>query len=264
MNEASLRCREKLLSALERSGSRLCIGIDPHRSFLDVSTAEGLLAWGLPLIETGARWCAAFKFNMAFFEALGADGWSALSHLVEAVPDDLLVILDGKRGDIGSTAAAYATSAFEILGADAVTVNPYMGTDAIEPFIYDGRLVFVLALTSNAGAKDFQLLCCDGAPLYEHVIRSLIATRWHDALGFVVGATHPDRLASVRQLVGPDVPLLIPGVGAQGGDLDAVCRANDGGVALVNVSRGLLQAYQDGGVAGFEEAAKWYYTQLAR
>ncbi len=254
--------REKLLTAIDDAGSMLCIGIDPHPELLSGTSAEALVEWGRPIIEIGSEWCAAFKFNVAFFEAFGAVGWSALTELFRIVPPERFAILDGKRGDIGSTASAYAHAAFSVLGAHAVTVNPYMGLDAIEPFADAERLVFVLALTSNPGARDFQLLCCDGMPLYEQIVRKVLLSPFSEEVGFVVGASMPEHLASVRQIVGSEVPLLIPGIGAQGGDLDAVLRANADGVALINLSRALLHPYREGGIADFRAAVKRYSALL--
>jgi orotidine-5'-phosphate decarboxylase len=265
MMRSGQRAQDIIAEAIDTAGSLLCIGIDPHHHFLDGEpTDESLVRWCLPLIEEGAAWCAAFKFNLAFFEAYGADGWRALAELVRAVPSGRVTILDGKRGDIGSTAIAYARSSFDVLGADAVTVNPYMGLDAVEPFARPGNVAFVLALTSNAGAQQFQLLHCNGTPLYQHVIRTFLESPWQQQLGFVVGATMPEQLAEVRKLVGRDVPLLIPGIGTQGGDIDATLVANQNGLALINISRGLLEPYRDGGITQFRDVVKRYHQLLAR
>ncbi|GIV56125.1 MAG: orotidine 5'-phosphate decarboxylase [Candidatus Kapaibacterium sp.] len=259
-----MTAREKLSAALQAVGSYLCIGIDLHARYVRGRSAQALIEWVEPIVEVGRSRCIAFKINLAFIEALGVEGWSMLERLVHLVPDDRLLIFDGKRGDIGSTAEAYAAAAFERFGADAVTVNPYMGRDAIEPFTaYADKLTFALALTSNDGARDLQLVNCDGAPIYQRVIESLLAIPWQDRLGFVVGATHPEQLSHVRHCVGRDCPLLIPGVGSQGGEIEAVRSANAGGVAAVNVSRGILDAYWDGGVEGLRAAVEQYSRLLA-
>ncbi len=259
-----MTAREKLSTALEAVGSYLCIGIDLHARYVRGRSAQSLTEWLEPIIEMAHARCAAFKINLAFIEALGVEGWSLLERLVQLIPDDRLLIFDGKRGDIGSTAEAYAAAAFERFGADAVTVNPYMGRDAIEPFTaYADKLTFALGLTSNDGARDLQLVTCNGAPIYERVIESLLAMPGHDRLGFVVGATQPEHLAQVRRRIGRDCPLLIPGIGSQGGDIEAVRTANAGGLAVINVSRGILDAYMDGGLESLRNAVEQYYRLLA-
>lgn len=259
-----MTAREKLSIALETVGSYLCIGLDLHARYTSSRTADALSDWLEPIVEIGQARCVAFKINLAFIEALGADGWCVLERLTQRIPDDRVLILDGKRGDIGSTAEAYAAAAFQRFGADAVTVNPYLGRDAIEPFTaYANKLTFALALTSNQGARDLQLLDCDGMPIYERVIESLLATPWRDRLGFVVGATYPVQLSHVRRRVGLDCPLLIPGVGSQGGDIEMVRTANAGGLAVINVSRGILDAYRNSGIAGLRAAVEQYYQLLA-
>ncbi len=235
--------------------SMLCVGLDPHPGDLPEATTEGARDFCLKLIESTYDLAAAYKPNAAFFEALGPAGWSLLKKVIEAVPDGIPVILDAKRGDIASTARAYARSAFLSLGVDAITINPYLGRDAVEPFLADpAKGVFLLCKTSNPGATDLQdLLVRDPADdsgawwvssLYEHVAE--LANTWsqNDNLGLVVGATHPDALARVRE-VAPELWILAPGVGAQGGDLRATLQAGlrqDGLGLLVPVSRGISHA----------------------
>jgi orotidine-5'-phosphate decarboxylase len=204
---------------------------------------------------TGDLACA-FKPNIAFFEALGQAGYEALQRLMK-VPRTVPVILDAKRGDIGSTAEAYARAVFDQLGADAVTLSPYLGSDSLEPFLRRAdRGCFVLCKTSNAGSSDIQDLTVAGEPIYIHVAR-LAAHSWNNNgnLGLVVGATHPEALLRVRAIC-PDLPLLVPGVGAQGGDLEASVRAAvdaHGEQVLINASRSILYA-SDG--ADFAAAAR--------
>jgi len=259
-----MTARDKLCSAIETVGSYLCIGIDLHTRYLSRLTTEEIVGWLEPVIDIGAKNCIAYKINLAFIEALGPHGWSVLEQVVRIIPDDRLLILDGKRGDIGSTAEAYAASAFDIYHADAVTVNPYMGYDVLEPFVaYRKKLTFVLALTSNDGARDVQFLDCDGRPLYMRVVESLQAMPYSSQIGFVVGATHPEQLAEVRRVVGLTCPLLIPGIGLQGGSSDAVIAANEGGLAVINVSRGIFDPYAADGINGLRQAVIQFNKHLA-
>ena len=210
--------------------------------------AEGprvaLYEWCARIVDATAPYACAFKPNAAFFEAAGWQGMRALEELIAYVPGDIPVILDAKRGDIGSTARAYAYACFNRLGADAVTVAPYMGWDAIEPFVaYPDRCTFVLCRTSNPGARDFQDLSTQNGPLFEAVAKQVV--RWGKPnLGLVAGATYPRDLARVRQLAGDAMPILVPGVGAQGADPgDAMRGANAAGeMALVVSSRGISRA----------------------
>ncbi len=236
---------ESRVSAVD---SLLCVGLDPHPALLPAPTAEAARAFCLRIIEQTAPYAAAFKPNAAFFEALGPAGWEALQQVIAAARQTgAPVILDAKRGDIASTAEAYARSAFERLGAQALTVNPYLGRDAIAPFARRAEHgVFLLCKTSNPGSADLQdaPLAADGSPLYEHVAR--LAARWNEQgnLGLVVGATHPQALARLRAAA-PDLWFLAPGVGAQGGDLRAALQAGlrpDGLGMLVSVSRGIARA----------------------
>lgn len=254
--------REKLVAAIADAGTYLCVGFDPP---LDVyRSPDALIEAGRTLVRIASDYCAAFKFNSAFFEAHGGAGFDALAELIASVPERRYVIVDAKRADIGSTAEAYAHALFARLGADAVTVNPYMGRDAVEPFVRTPeQLAFVLAVTSNSGADDFQMLDCRGMPLYEHVVRTFDRTEWRDRLGYVVGATRAELLAAVRKIVGSDVPLLVPGVGAQGGDIAAVLHANAGGVMLVNVSRALHERFAGGTAEEFTAVLDRYRRLLA-
>lgn len=234
-------------AAVDRASTRLCIGLDSDLAWLPAAEAEGLerqLAFNREIVRATSDLCAAYKPNLAFYESAGRQGYDALEGTLEVIPEEVITIGDAKRGDIGNTAAHYARSLFDVWGFDAVTVSPYMGTDTIEAYFSHGsHCVFVLALTSNPGSRDFQHIAEDGRPLHEVVIdRCLEQFGDADQLGFVVGATHPDELARIRSLVGPDIPLLIPGIGAQGGDIDGTVEANDGGAAFINVSRGIIKA----------------------
>ena len=229
--------------------SLLCVGLDPHPADLAAPTAAAARDFCLRLIEATADVAAAFKPNAAFFEQFGAEGMAALRDVIAAVPDEVPVLLDAKRGDIASTAEAYARAAFETLGADAITLSPYLGHDSLEPFLADpARGVFLLCKTSNPGAGDLQdLPLADRIPaqrLFERVAELARGWNVNDNLGLVVGATHPEALAAVRK-VAPELWILAPGVGAQGGDLEAALSAGlraDGLGLLVPVSRQISRA----------------------
>lgn len=229
--------------------SLLCVGLDPHPSDLPTQTAEATRDFCLRLIEATADIAAAFKPNAVFFEVFGAAGWAALQEVVNAIPKGVPIILDSKRGDIASTAEAFARSAFETLGVHSITLNPYLGRDAVQPFLKNpARGVFLLCKTSNPGSSDLQDLALNGENrqlrLYEKV--ALLAQQWniHNNLGLVVGATFPEALQRIRQLA-PDLWILSPGVGAQGGDLEAALRAGmrkDGMGLLLPISRAISRS----------------------
>jgi len=239
----------RLEARARRADSLLCVGLDPHLADLAQPTAHAACAACLRLIEATAGLAAAYKPNAAFFEVFGPEGWTALREVIAVAAEEAPVILDAKRGDIASTAEAYVRSAFDYLRADAVTVSPYLGRDSLQPFLADPRRgAFVLCKTSNPGAGDLQDLLLAGEAstrrLYEQV--AWLARGWNanDNLGLVVGATDPAALARVRQIA-PELWLLAPGIGAQGGDLDATLRAGlrgDGLGLLITVSRALARA----------------------
>jgi uridine monophosphate synthetase len=241
---------EKLTGAIDRNDSLLCLGLDPDpRKFPDffppTVDAEALLAWGRALIEQTAGLVCCYKPNFAFYEQYGPAGLEALRRTIAAVPDDMPVLLDAKRGDIDSTAAAYARAAFEVWGADAITLSPYLGQDSVTPFLsYPGKMVFVLGYTSNPSAQEVQEFGDGNQRLFEHIARQ--GQRWGstDQVGFVVGATQPAALARFRALA-PDRWILAPGVGAQGGDLAAALNAgldHRGSGLIVPVSRSTIYA----------------------
>lgn len=239
----------RLEARARQIGSLLCVGLDPHPADLPAPTAAAARDFCLRLIEATADLAAAFKPNAAFFEAFGPDGMAALRDVIAAVPDGVPVVLDAKRGDIASTAEAYARAAFETLGADAITLSPYLGHDSLAPFLADpARGVFLLCKTSNPGAADLQDLPLAGRVpsqrLFERVAELAAGWNEHDNLGLVVGATHPEALAAVRRIA-PDLWILAPGVGAQGGDLEITLRAGlraDGLGLLLPISRHISRA----------------------
>ncbi len=238
---------ERLRDRVARLGMPLCLGIDPHPDQLPEELSHdvrGVETFARGILEAAGQHTVAIKVNVAFFEAFGSAGWAALERLRGDVPADQFLLLDAKRGDIGSTAERYAEGLFGTLAADAVTVSPYLGADAIEPFLaFEDRVIYVLARTSNPNAGDLQDLVVDAAALHERVAR-WVTQRWPESrVGLVVGATAPEELQRLRELV-PAPAFLVPGVGAQGGDLEASVRACDGSLApgLVSVSRGIALA----------------------
>jgi orotidine-5'-phosphate decarboxylase len=244
---------EKLLNASRKNQSWLCIGLDPDPELMP---QIGILEFNKSIIHSTSDLVCAYKPNLAFYEALGTEGLAILEKTIRYVPSDIPVIGDAKRGDIGNTARAYARALFAVLGFDAATVNPYLGFDSLEPFInYQDKGVFILCRTSNRGAADFQNLAAGGTPLYEVVARKAKEWNVHGNIGLVVGATYPEELERVRSIC-PDMLLLIPGVGAQGGDLaSAVGYGVDahGEKAIINVSRQILYASKE---KDFAQAAR--------
>lgn len=249
----------RLAQVQERKNSLLCIGLDPDVKKMP----KHLLVHENPvgefcrqIIEATSDLVCAYKLNLAFFEALGTRYWSTIRSVLACVPSGVVTIGDAKRGDIGNTAEMYAQTLLDDFGFDASTINPYMGGDSVQPFVKNAEKgVFILALTSNPGAKDLQYLKAKGRPLFEHVVMK--AKKWNvnDNVGFVVGATRPVQLKHIRHLV-PRFPLLIPGVGAQGGDARLAVRYGcdaAGRLAVINVSRSIL--YASGG-EDFADAAR--------
>ncbi|MDA0987831.1 MAG: orotidine-5'-phosphate decarboxylase [Chloroflexi bacterium] len=237
---------EKLTSASKKNNSLLCVGLDPDPALMPV---KDVLEFNRAIIDATADLVCCYKPNLAFYEALGIPGLEALQRTLEHIPSDIPVLGDAKRGDIGSTAKAYATAMFEQWGFDAVTANPYLGRDAVEPFLeYPDKGILVLCHTSNPGAADFQELSLgrgsEQRPLYEQV--ALKAREWNSRgnVGLVMGATHPEQMQTVRHLC-PDMVILAPGIGAQGGDLENTVKfgVNTGGEGLIiNSSRGIIFA----------------------
>jgi uridine monophosphate synthetase len=240
----------RLSASAEAHGSLLCIGIDPP---LDSVSMGDLASFGKRIVEKTRTAACVYKPNMGFYEARGAEGIAALRETIDFIhSQDFPVILDAKRGDISSSADAYAKAAFNVLNADAITVNPLLGGDCVESFAsYADRGVFVLCHTSNPGARDLQELDAGGAPLYERIAR--LAAQWNTRgnVGLVAGATFPEQLARVREIV-PDMWILLPGIGSQGGDLEASLAAGltaDAGGIVVNVSRAISSSADPGKTA---------------
>jgi orotidine-5'-phosphate decarboxylase len=245
----------KLSAAWTANDSLLCVGLDPDLEKLPQhlrGDPDGIFTFCSAIVDATADLACSFKPQIAYFAALGAEKQlEALCHYVKDKYPHIPLVLDAKRGDIGATARQYAREAFDRYGADAVTVNPYMGSDSIEPYMeWADRGVIVLCRTSNPGGSDLQFLNVDGKPLYQHVAR-LVADKWNanGQCALVVGATFPEELAQVRAIVG-DMPLLVPGIGAQGGDIAATVGAGKtaGGLGMmINSSRAILYAKPAGG-----------------
>ena len=255
---------EKLITASRKNKSLLCVGLDPDPKLMPDKV--GIFEFNRAIIDATSDLICAYKPNLAFYEALGDEGLDALKRTVDYIPQDIPVIGDAKRGDIGNTAKAYAKAIFDNLNFDAATVNPYLGFDSVEPFIqYRDRGIFILCRTSNAGAVDFQSLRCEvesgHQPLFEIV--ALKARQWniHGNIGLVVGATYPEELRLIRQSH-PDMPLLIPGIGTQGGDLASTVRYGvdaQGEKAIINSSRQIIYASRG---KDFAEAAQCVASEL--
>jgi orotidine 5'-phosphate decarboxylase subfamily 2 len=237
--------------------SHLCIGLDitPERLGIAATELEVLVDHARKVVDATIDLAVAYKLNLAFFERWGSAGYQWLETLREYIGKETIVIGDAKRGDIGSTAEQYASSLFGHFQFDAVTVNPYLGYDAVQPFAQDPtRGVFVLCRTSNPSAVDFQLHRREGLAVYESVAVNVVRWNRHDNLGLVVGATVPEAIARVRSLA-PDVPLLVPGIGAQGGDLvSSFSAGNRDGVVVISVSRAVCFA-GDGSAKAIRQAA---------
>ncbi len=252
----------KLQTAVEEHKSLVCVGIDPDPALMPVR-AEETVDFCRRIIDATADLVCAFKPNIAFFEAMGRFGLDALVDVLASIPPEVPVIIDAKRGDIGNSAAAYARYLFDELGADAATVNPYGGTDAVEPFIeYEDKGIIIWCRSSNPSAVDFQDLEVNDhgkkRPFWQAVaLKSLEWNRKHGNVGLVMGATYPQQLSEARQIC-PDMPILVPGIGAQEGALKDAVQAGldaDNAGIIVNASRSVLYASRDSDYALAARAA---------
>ncbi|MFH0765821.1 MAG: orotidine-5'-phosphate decarboxylase [Calditrichota bacterium] len=238
--------KEKLLEAAPR-GIGLCVGLDPVLDKMPPRFQRGdqpLLDFCAGIVAATSDLASAYKPNLAFFEAYGWSGWRQLEQLIRLIPRDKIVIADAKRGDIGNTAAAYAQAIFDILGADAVTVHPWLGTDSLEPFLKNpDHGAFILAVTSNPSGRELQELSAEGEPMFQHVIKMAKRLSVKGNVGLVAGATRPELWPQILDCA-EFLPILAPGIGAQGGDLEALKKAAQGYPApmLVNASRSILYA----------------------
>jgi orotidine-5'-phosphate decarboxylase len=269
--QAQITSSTKLFEAIQSKQSYLCVGLDPDPSKIPSCFGEGvdaLESFCNSVVSATHHVAVAYKPNLAFFEPYGADGWAALDRIISKIPSECLVIADAKRGDIGNTAKKYATAIFDSLGADAITVAPYMGKDSVTPFTERAdKWTILLALTSNPGAEDFEFH--GTPPLFERVLERAQSWGTPDNLMFVVGATRPELLSRVRELA-PDSFLLVPGVGAQGGSLELVAKhgLNSKCGLLVNSSRGIIYAGAsektcEGAMSRTKESAEVLAQQMA-
>ena len=259
--------RTELVENIRRKGSFLCVGLDPDIKKIPqhlLTEENPLLAFNKAIIDATAQYAVAYKPNLAFYESLGVEGWIALEETVKYIKEkypDQFIIADAKRGDIGNTSQLYTRSFFEHLDVDAITVAPYMGEDSVTPFLgYEGKWVILLALTSNKGSHDFQLIeDKEGKRIFEHVLETSAKWASSDEMMYVVGATQGAMFQDIRK-VSPNSFLLVPGVGAQGGSLEEVAKygmIEDCGL-LVNSSRGIIYASngEDFAEAAAKESAK--------
>jgi len=242
--------KEKLSSIVHENDSLVCVGLDIDKEkmpkFLFESSRNPYFEFNKSIIEYTKDFVCAYKLNMAFYETLGKECNDLLQKTIRCIPGKIIVILDGKRNDIGNTAQKYAQALFETYHADAVTVNPYLGKDSVMPFLgYKDKCSFILCRTSNPSASDFQDLKISATPLYQMVARKIKEWNIYDNCGAVVGATYPDELKIIRSILGDDVPLLIPGIGKQGGDVEKTVKYGtnkEGEMALINSSRDIIYA----------------------
>ncbi|MEH0154298.1 orotidine-5'-phosphate decarboxylase [Limibacter armeniacum] len=240
--------RKELFEQIKKKESFLCVGLDTDLSKIPphlLDTKDPIFEFNKQIIDATADYCVAYKPNIAFYECLGAKGWESLQKTLEYIPKDIFTIADAKRGDIGNTSRMYAQAFFENMNFDSVTVAPYMGNDSVTPFLeFDNKWVILLALTSNQGGLDFQMHeLTNGKRLFEEVLTKSQEWGSTDQLMYVVGATRAESLLDIRKYA-PDHFLLVPGVGAQGGDLASVAKygMNDHCGLLVNSSRGIIYA----------------------
>ena len=248
-----MKFNEKLERIVNKNNSLLCVGLDIDTAkmpkFLFNDKKDPFFHFNKSIIESTKDLVCAYKMNMAFYEILGKKGISLLEKTISHIPKEIIIILDGKRNDIGNTAKKYAENLFEKLNADAVTINPYLGIDGIRPFLaYKNKCSFILCRTSNPSAKDFQDLKSDNKTIYQLVASKI--KEWNENMncGAVVGATYPQELKKVRDILGQDVPILIPGIGKQGGDIEKTVKLGTnkkGNMAIINSSRGIIYAKSD-------------------
>jgi orotidine-5'-phosphate decarboxylase len=259
--------RQQIFEQITRKQSYLCVGLDTDIQKIPShlqKAKDPIFEFNRQIIDATADFCVAYKPNTAFYEAIGSKGWESLQKTLEYIPDTFFKIADAKRGDIGNTSGLYARAFFEQMQADAITVAPYMGEDSVKPFLsFENKWVILLALTSNPGSQDFQTSqLLSGEPLFEKVITR--ASTWADAdkVMYVVGATQAEQFKRIRQLA-PDHFLLVPGVGAQGGDLQLLSQygMNRQCGLLVNASRAIIYASSDKDFATQAAKEAWKIQQ---
>ena len=262
MNSFTSRLSEQIID----KKSHLCIGLDISPEGLGNKNAKlsDLIYHSIKVIDSTIDCAVCYKPNLAFFERWGSDGFKWLEKIVGYIGNDSIIIADGKRGDIGNTAKQYAISIFDHFGFDAVTINPYMGSDSIRPFIDNPEKgIFILCRTSNRSALELQDLHVGNNNLYEEVAKMAVKLNKNNNIGLVVGATVPSEICKIRKIA-PKLPFLIPGIGAQGGDLEkSMLYGNENGIAIINVSRGISFAGDMSGAA-IKNAARDYVNEMRK
>ena len=260
--------RKELVNIIFRKRSVLCVGLDTDLAKIPkhlLNEEDPAFAFNKAIIDATKDYAVAYKINTAFYEAQGIKGWVSMERTLNYIPKDIFTIADAKRGDIGNTSEQYARTFFHTYPFDSVTIAPYMGADSVKPFLqFEGKWSIVLGLTSNAGSADFQLQQCGDELLYQKVLRTVASWGTPENIMFVIGATRKEQLQEVRAQL-PEHFFLVPGVGAQGGDVDTVCRNafnKDAGV-LINVSRGIIFADSSTSFAELaNEEAKKYQKEM--
>ncbi len=253
--------KDKLSKITKKNNSLVSVGLDIDKEkvprFLFEESNKPLFDFNKAIIDATKDLVCAYKLNMAFYEVFGKECFELLEKTIECIPKDIVVILDGKRNDIGNTAKKYAQSLFETLNADAVTVTPYLGIDGVKPFLeYKDKCSFILCRTSNPSAGDFQDIKSNDISVYEYVAKKIKKWNKYGNCGAVVGATYPEELRVIREILGNDIPILIPGVGKQGGDVEKTVKNgvnSKGQMVIINSSRGIIYA---GAEEDFAEKSK--------
>ncbi len=245
-----MKFNNKLSNASKKNNSLLCVGLDTDIDEIPSPLRkenDPIFDFNKRVIDATKDLVIAYKPNLAFYEAAGPEGMKSLMKTIEYIPTTIPIIADAKRGDIGNTARAYARAVFDVFGFDAVTVNPYMGVDSVKPFLnYEDRGVFVLCRTSNPSASEFQNI--GTKPLYQIVAEQVVKWNVHENCGLIVGATCPEEIKKIRTIIGENMPMLIPGIGAQGGNLEEAVRFgtnSHGENAIITSSRGIIYAGKD-------------------
>ncbi len=261
--------RSQLVANIFKKKSVLCVGLDTDLTKIPahlLKEEDPVFEFNKAIIDATRDYTVAYKLNTAFYEAQGLQGWISMEKTLRYIPEDIFTIADAKRGDIGNTSEQYARTFFHTYPFDSVTVAPYMGSDSVKPFLtFEDKWAIVLGLTSNAGSADFQLQPSGDEQMYQRVLKTVASWGTPSNIMFVIGATRKEQLQEVRAML-PDHFFLVPGVGAQGGDVDTVCKNamnKDAGI-LINVSRGIIYAGNDTYFAGkaHEEAIK-YQKEMA-
>lgn len=258
---------EKLEKIVHKNNSILSVGLDIDKekmpSYLFTSSKAPYIDFNKTIIDVTKDLVCAYKINMAFYEALGKSGLEILEKTIDYIPTDIVIILDGKRNDIGNTAKKYAQSMFDTYDADAITINPYLGYDGVKPFLDNkDKCSFILCRTSNQSAGDFQDLQTNNKPLFMHVAEKIRKWNQNKNCGAVVGATYPEELKKIREILGEEIPILIPGIGAQGGDVQKTVKFgtnSKGEYAIINSSRSIIYAGKD---SDYSEKVRQEATKL--